>query len=263
MKAFLDTETTGTKDNHIAQLSYIITDDDLKVVKSKNFFFAVDSMNPFAARLHGLTVKKLGELSQGKNFAHYADEILQDLADCQLVCHNFRSDHDVIAREFERLGKTFSTSGRFCTMDHFRPVCVIADKDGKSKNPSLKELISFFAIDEEETSESTAELFGAEGLRGHDSRYDAAALFLVCKTALKREDYYCEDIAEPAPSPPAQIVSLQDQRRLKAEREQKIQKQKRRTATPSYGPQKAPYARYLFPVLAALVIISLLLRVRF
>lgn len=38
-----DTETTGLKaeTNQIAQLSYIIADNDLNILKSKNFYFKV------------------------------------------------------------------------------------------------------------------------------------------------------------------------------------------------------------------------------
>jgi len=262
MKAFLDTETTGNKHTQIAQLSYIITDDDLNVVMAKNFFFKVAAMNPFALKLHGLSLKKLEELSQGKSFADHIDEIEQDLSNCQLVCHNYRSDHDILATEFKRLGRKFRPASGFCTMAHFRPVCVIADKEGKNKNPSLKEIVSFFAIDNEEISQCTSELFGLENLPSHDSRYDTAAVFLVCKTALDHEDYYCHDIDETqssTPTPPVgQIVSLNEQRRRKAQREKDAQ-QKRMRRLPKRAAQ-APFARYAIPVLIGLVIISILLR---
>ena len=260
MKAFLDTETTGTKYTQVAQLSYIITDDDLRVVKAKNFFFIVKAMNPFAERLHGLTLKKLVELSEGKSFAHHIEEIEQDLSLCQMVCHNYRSDHDVLADEFQRLGRDFSPVSGFCTMAHFRPVCVIADRDGKNKNPSLKEIISFFAIDNEEISQCTAELFGVEDLPSHDSRYDAAALYLVCKTALDHDDYQCQQIAEKKQTAPVgQIVSLNEQRRRKAQRE-KDAEQKRLRRMPQVA-ARAPYAKYAIPVLVGLLVISLLLRI--
>ncbi|MDP3486346.1 MAG: exonuclease domain-containing protein, partial [Bacillota bacterium] len=68
MKVFLDIEGTGTQNNQIAQLAYIKTDDDQNVVTAKNFFFKIDDMNPFAQRLHGLSMEYLRRASDGEIF---------------------------------------------------------------------------------------------------------------------------------------------------------------------------------------------------
>ena len=273
MKAFLDTEGTGNRDNQIAQLSYIITNDRMEVVKARNYYFKVKSMNPFATRLHRLTKEKLEKLSHGRDFGHHAAEIAEDLRHCQLVCHNSRSDIDLLREEFDKAGISFEPYDSFCTMAHFKSVCVIADKHGANKNPSLKELIAFFAVDDEEISQCTPELFDAGKLPAHDSRYDAAALYLVCKTALDDEDFCqgeqgpldgnvkgSEDAAAVTPvHRPAPIVSLAEQRKKKA-REAREKQKKRTSKRVPHGTWDAPYAKYLWPFLAVLVIISLLLR---
>ncbi|HSL93220.1 MAG TPA: 3'-5' exonuclease [Bacillota bacterium] len=270
MKAFLDTESSGTRAQEIAQLSYIITDDDLNIIKSRNYYFAVGSMSPFATKVHGLTIKSLRELSGGLRFSDRATEILSDLADCQLVCHNYRADFDILRREFERAGLNYAPPGVFCTMAHFRAVCVIADQNGANKNPSLRELIDYYAVDDEEITDITTRAFATEGLPPHDGRYDAAALYAVCKTALDSEDYGI-DAREPVElrlkkrtpltvvtgqSPvPAQVVSLATERRKK-NRLVRLQ-QRQLAALRGEGSLK----RYAWPLLALLVLVSLLLRV--
>lgn len=268
MKVFLDTESSGTRAQEIAQLSYIITDDNLKIIKSRNYYFAVGSMSPFATKVHGLTIKSLRERSGGLKFADKAGEILADLGDSQLVCHNYRADFDMLRREFERAGLIYDPPGVFCTMAHFRGVCVIADQNGANKNPSLRELIDYYAIDEEEIADITAQAFGVEGLPPHDGRYDAAALFAVCRTALDAEDFGADArnpvellikqrpltvVPEVTPVP-AQVVSLAAERRKKTRIARKQQRQL--AALRGEGSLK----KYAWPLLAALVLVSLLLR---
>jgi DNA polymerase III epsilon subunit-like protein len=270
MKVFLDTETSGTRAQEIAQLSYIITDDELSIVRAKNYYFAVGSMSPFATKVHGLTIKSLRGLSGGVRFVDKAHEVLADLAGCQLVCHNYRADFDILRREFERAGLSYSPPGVFCTMAHFRGVCVIADQNGANKNPSLRELIDIYAIEEEEIAEITAQAFGTQGLPQHDGRYDAAALYAVCRTALDVMDYGIDardpvEISTKKRAPlavvpdetqnPAQVVSLADERRKKAHLARK--KQRQLAALRGEGSLR----KYAWPLLALLVLVSLLLRV--
>jgi len=129
MRVFLDIEGTGTQSNQIAQLSYIITDDQLEVVVAKNFFFKVDDMNPFAQRLHGLSLEYLRRASDGETFSDRFIEIQADLNDRLLICHNTRSDYDLLAIEYSRLGQPYTPSNHFCTMAHFKPICEIHDRN--------------------------------------------------------------------------------------------------------------------------------------
>ena len=67
---FFDTETTSVKPGHICQLSYITVDTSTKpqTTIGKNFFFTVDEMDPSAQEVHGFSLEKLYELSNGLEF---------------------------------------------------------------------------------------------------------------------------------------------------------------------------------------------------
>ena len=88
-----DTETTSIKPGNICQLSYILIDASSKPQKTigKNFFFTVEDMDPAAEEIHGFSLEKLYELSNGLYFPNdeYFDDftILDDeiLQDCKVV----------------------------------------------------------------------------------------------------------------------------------------------------------------------------------
>ena len=67
---FFDTETTSVRPGHICQLSYITVDTSTKpqTTIGKNFFFTVDEMDPAAQEVHGFSLEKLYELSNGLEF---------------------------------------------------------------------------------------------------------------------------------------------------------------------------------------------------
>lgn len=256
MKAFLDIEGTGTQHNQIAQLAYIITDDELNVVCAKNFFFKVENMNPFAQRLHGLSIEYLRRASDGATFADHYSEIQHDLGNTLLVCHNTRSDYDLLASEYSRLGNEYTPQSHFCTMAHFKPICEIYDRSGKVKPPSLRELIDYHQISNEMIYECATKLFACRHVQPHDSRFDAAAIFLVCQHAVTPEDFSLHQPHELPVHGPAEVVPLAAKRQAKAAREQNKKKTvPRHLSTPRY-------AKWAIPVLAGLIILSLLLRMR-
>ena len=88
MKTFLDTETTGLHPGHIAQLTYILTDDDLQIQKTENLFFKIPegSMEEGAQEVHKLSEEKLQELSNGKSFSQNAYRILNRITSYN-VCY--------------------------------------------------------------------------------------------------------------------------------------------------------------------------------
>lgn len=88
MYLLLDTETTSYHPGQIAQLSYIHLDKDRQIIDSKNYFFSVDDMDPYAEAIHGFSKDRLEVLSEGKRFADYKDEILPILENTTLVAHN-------------------------------------------------------------------------------------------------------------------------------------------------------------------------------
>lgn len=257
MKVFLDIEGTGTQNNQIAQLAYIIADDELNVVVAKNYFFKVEEMNPFAQRLHGLSLEYLRRASDGETFADRFDEIYKDLKDKLLVCHNTRSDYDLLALEYARLGQDYSPSSNFCTMAHFKPICEIHDRSGRIKPPSLRELIDFHQMDIEDVATAATSIFQCLHVKPHDSRFDAAAIYLICKKAVTPEDFVNHHSAQlPPRSSPAEIVPLAPKRQ---EKETKKAKQKAIVKRYKNPPR---YSKWALPVLISLIIISLLLRSR-
>lgn len=257
MKVFLDIEGTGTQNNQIAQLAYIKTDDDQNVVTAKNFFFKIDDMNPFAQRLHGLSMEYLRRASDGEIFKDRFEEINRDLADSLLVCHNTRSDYDLLAVEYTRLGKEYSPKGHFCTMAFFKPICEIHDRSGKIKPPSLRELIDFHEFSNDEIASSATTLFECLHVKPHDSRFDAAAIYLICKKAVSLVGFaghHPQDLPQRPVS--AVIVPLSSKRRAKEINEAK------KKAVLSHYRNPPRYAKWAIPLVISLVIISLLLRMR-
>ena len=102
MIIYLDTETTGLHPGQICQLSYIIQNGNS--VKGKNFFFAVDYVEYGAYMVHGFSKDKLEQLSNGKGFECFIDEIEQDFLSADLVCsHNTAFDFGFLRKEFERM----------------------------------------------------------------------------------------------------------------------------------------------------------------
>ena len=88
MYLLLDTETNSAHPGQIAQLSYILVDESRKFQTSKNYFFRVDEMDRFAQAIHGFSLEKLEELSQGRTFSDQSNDLIP-LLDCHtLVAHN-------------------------------------------------------------------------------------------------------------------------------------------------------------------------------
>ena len=77
---FFDTETTGIKPGNICQLSYITVDTSTKpqTTTGHNFFFTVEDVEPSAEAVHGFSVEKLYELSNGMYFDDLVDEFYND-----------------------------------------------------------------------------------------------------------------------------------------------------------------------------------------
>ena len=99
---FFDTETTGVKPGSICQLSYILVDTSTKPQKTigKNIFFTVDEMEPEAERIHGFSLEKLYELSEGMYFEDlYADFINDFLEADFIIGHNVQFDIKFLKHE--------------------------------------------------------------------------------------------------------------------------------------------------------------------
>ena len=188
MILFFDTETTGLFSGQICQLSYIMQTKEKAL--AKNFFFSVDFVEPSAFAVHGFSVEKLKELSSGKEFVHYFDEIRSDFETADLICaHNASFDIGFMRREYEKLGHTFFVKNEFCSMKKSTPICKLLRKNNKGyKYPKLIELCAFFEVTDLEINKNANTLFGNKSSY-HDARFDTTALYLAVNKAIKLQHF--------------------------------------------------------------------------
>ena len=186
---FFDTETTSIRPGHICQLSYIVVDTSTKpqTTTGKNFFFAVDEMDPNAEAVHGFSLEKLYELSGGMYFEDLVGEFIDDFMDADFVIgHNVNFDIKFMHSELFFLGANYEPKRTFCTMSYYKDICKILKPNGTFKNPKLEEVISFLDITKEQIENKAKELFGGSG-NYHDARFDTAATYLTVIEGLKRK----------------------------------------------------------------------------
>ena len=185
---FLDTETTGLRPGNIIQLTYII-EENKELVGAKNFFFEVDHVEDAAERVHGFSVERLRELSNGIRFDDMLDEILVDFDDATLIAHNIKFDYKFLQAELDRNFLDISDLKQFCTMKYFKNIVALPNPKGDGiKNPKLEEVVSHYGIDRDMLLKATEELFGCQDIGYHDARYDTVALYVCCLMSKKRAD---------------------------------------------------------------------------
>lgn len=183
----LDTELNGTKRQDVCQLSYIICENG--DMTGKNFFFAVDSMNEYAQKMHGFSKMRLYELSRGRTFRERFNEFFDDFILCDLVCgHNVKADVRALNRAFGDVGYAFPNCRTFDTMSHFEFAVGAKNKFGKHKPPRLDELCKFFGLTDEKITDFCVSIFGESACRAHDARFDTAATTLCILEGQKRGD---------------------------------------------------------------------------
>ena len=185
---FFDTETTGVKPGSICQLSYILVDTSTKPQKTigKNIFFTVDEMEPEAERIHGFSLEKLYELSEGMYFEDlYADFINDFLEADFIIGHNVQFDIKFLKHELLGLGEFFEPNNVFCTMKYYKDICKILRPTGDYKNHKLEEVIKHLNITDSEISETANKYFQGSG-NYHDARFDTAATYLTVINGIKK-----------------------------------------------------------------------------
>jgi DNA polymerase-3 subunit epsilon len=187
---YFDTETTGLFPGQICQLAYIV--ETQCGVTSKNFYFAVDYVEPAAAAITGLTVPRLLVLSEGRMLGEYIDEIEADFLSADvLVAHNFNFDWSFMRAEFERHCKRFWFKEKFCTMREFTKRLKLPSARGYYKYPSLEEFAAYYGITDSDASQLALTLFN-DVYSAHDARYDASKMYLaLTKARLLHEDLEC------------------------------------------------------------------------
>ena len=184
MIIYFDTETTGLYPGQICQLSYIMQTKEKTC--AKNFFFKVDFVEPSAQAVHGFSVQKLQDLSLGKDFSCFFNEISADFEKADLICaHNTNFDFSFMRKEYERLNQTFYVKNEFCSMKKSTPVCKLLRKSGAGyKYPKLGELCDFVGISNEQISHQTSTFYGG-ATSFHDARFDTSALYLAVNRCIQ------------------------------------------------------------------------------
>ena len=183
-----DTETTSIKPGHICQLSYITIDASTKPQQTigKNFFFTVDEMDPAAEAVHGFSLEKLYDLSNGQYIEDLIEEFINDFSEADFVIgHNVNFDVRFLKLELEAMGIDYEPKNMFCTMQYYRDICKILRPSGDYKNPKLEEVINFLGITKDQISSRADELFQGSG-DYHDARFDTAATYLLIIEGLKK-----------------------------------------------------------------------------
>lgn len=191
---FFDTETTSIKPGSICQLSYIVIDAGVKpqTTTGKNFFFTVDEMDSGAQAVHGFSLEKLYELSDGLEFLDFVQEFMPDFFEADFIIgHNVQFDIKFLTHEITQLYQeglidtTWAPKNKFCTMAYYKDVCKIPNASGGVKNPKLSEVIEFLGITEKEIEAKANELFEGSG-NYHDARFDTAATYLLVINGMKK-----------------------------------------------------------------------------
>lgn len=185
---FFDTETTSIKPGSICQLSYITVDADVKpqITQGKNFFFTVDEMDPSAEEIHGFSLEKLYDLSNGQYFEDLAFDFINDFKNSDfLIGHNVNFDVRFLKHELFTLGEYFEPKNIFCTMAYYKEICKIPKANGEIKNPKLSEVIDFLHVTPNKIAETSEKLFEGSG-NYHDARFDTAATYLTVIEGMKK-----------------------------------------------------------------------------
>ena len=196
---YFDTETTGlspagnyvhghTYPGQICQLAYLI-DEGTELV-AKNFYFAVEYIEPGAARVTGLSVPLVAELSKGRRFADDVEEIAADFAAADLVvAHNLSFDEKFMKVEMDRCGYTFDLSQKgWCSMRGFAPILRLpGGRNSLYKFPSLAELAAYWGIDDQAVRMEMEWLYHADR-DAHDARHDTVKMYLSIQRALTQID---------------------------------------------------------------------------
>ena len=188
MILFFDTETTGLYPGRIIQLTYIMVDGENPPI-AKNFFFAVEYIEPSASAINGFTVEKLAVLSNGNTFSCHTEEIYDDFKSADLIiAHNVKFDLNFMIAEFCYQDRIFRYNESLDTMKVFMPIMKMERSNHKGyKYPKLGEMCEFLDIYPYDITKMTIELFG-EAVGSHDARYDTVSLYLSFFEGAKKFD---------------------------------------------------------------------------
>lgn len=181
----LDTETSDIRNAEIAQLTYLVFEDNN--IKAFNKWFALDYMSPGASSVNGLTVENLKTLSNGQTFKDVAEEVLNDFKDAYVIAHNLDFDLpllDLTIKKNSHFLQKLSYKNGFCTMEYYTPICAIENYYGY-KWPKLSEVIDHLGITTEEILSACHFFFKTKEIDFHDARFDVAATYCILLYTIK------------------------------------------------------------------------------
>ncbi len=184
---FFDTETTSIKPGNICQLSYILVDSSTKpqTTIGKNFFFTVEEMSEGAEAVHGFSLEKLYNLSEGRYFEDSYEEFIEDFLTCDVIIgHNVQFDIKFLKNELEFLDIPLEPKHTFCTMAYYKNICKATNTKGAIKNPSLGEVVEFLKLEEDILQAKCKSLFG-ESSDYHDARFDTTCTYMLVIKGIK------------------------------------------------------------------------------
>ena len=149
-------------------------------------------MDEGAQAIHGFSLEKLYELSDGKEFLDFIHEFMPDFFDADFIIgHNVQFDIKFLKHEIQQLWEAgiidsnWDPKNTFCTMSYYKSICKLPSPSGNIKNPKLAEVIDFLNITEEQITSKANELFEGSG-NYHDARFDTAATYLTVIEGMKK-----------------------------------------------------------------------------
>lgn len=156
-----------------------VIQEDGGLLTGYNWFFSVDTMNEYAFRKHGFSIRRLRALSRCNGFADSANEIHDLLRpDIRVFGHNVESDIRMIGMEFKRAELTYRRPKVLDTMNFFARIVGAKTKRGEFKKPTLGELGAHYRITDRDVETLCCSIFGA-ACSAHDARFDAALTYLA------------------------------------------------------------------------------------
>ena len=186
MKVLSDKPLFFLINSYTTGFSPIVLENVLQTTIGKNFFFAVDEMNEEAEKIHGFSLEKLYELSNGMYFEDSFEEFLNDFIEADFIIgHNVQFDIKFLKHELLGIGEEFFPQHIFCTMQYYKDICKLLKSSGDFKNPKLEEVINFLNVSKEKITETANKLFMGSG-NYHDARFDTAATYLAVTEGIKQ-----------------------------------------------------------------------------
>lgn len=148
-----DSETTGLPGNgkrvYILQLSWILLDKSLNIIREENYYLKPPiSIPPEATSIHGITdeiVNQKASPAKDVLLKFHQDVICSE----RIVAHNFEFDADRVDFETRRTkidAKSISTYKSICTMLRGAKYCKIPGRYGDYKWPKLEELANYTGV---------------------------------------------------------------------------------------------------------------------